>query len=115
MDVEALREHCLAKRGVTEGFPFGEEHLVFKVAEKMFALVSLDDVPVSVNLKCAPERSAELRTTYNAITPGYHMNKRHWNTVRLDGSVPSAELAALVDHSYDLVVAGLPRAARAKL
>ncbi len=115
MDVEALRDHCLGKREVTEGFPFGEDVLVFKVANKMFALVALDDVPASVNLKCAPERSAELRATYAGITPGYHMDKRHWNTVRLDGSVPSAEVAALVDHSYELVVAGLPRAVRARL
>ena len=115
MDVEALRDYCLAKPEVTEGFPFGEDVLVFKVANKMFALVALDDVPASVNLKCAPERSAELRATYASITPGYHMDKRHWNTIRLDGSVPSAEVAALVDHSYELVVAGLRRAVRARL
>lgn len=115
MDVEALRDYCLAKRGVREGFPFGEGVLVFKVANKMFALVALDDVPARVNLKCAPERSAELRAAYAGVTPGYHMDKRHWNTVRLDGGVPAAELAALVDHSYDLVVAGLPRAIRAQL
>lgn len=115
MDVEGLRTYCLAKREATEGFPFGEEVLVFKVAGKMFALVALDDVPPRVNLKCAPERSEELRATYAGITPGYHMDKRHWNTVRLDGSVPTAEIARLVDHSYDLVVAGLRRADRERL
>lgn len=115
MDVESVRSHCLAKKGVTEGFPFGEEVLVFKVMNKMFALVDLEGVPPGVNLKCAPERSAELRESYDAITPGYHMDKRHWNTVRLDGEVPERIVEELIDHSYELVVAGLRRADREAL
>jgi predicted DNA-binding protein (MmcQ/YjbR family) len=95
-----LRDYCIAKPGATEGFPFGETALVFKVAGKMFALVSMDEVPPSVSLKCDPERALELRDRYEAVRPGYHMNKRHWNTLTLDGSIPTGEVLALVDHSY---------------
>ncbi len=109
---------CLAKPGATEDYPFGDEVAVFKVAGRMFALVPLVPLgppPASVSLKCDPELAAALRTTYAAITPGYHLNKRHWNTVALDGSVPDEELLELIDHSYELVVARLTRAQRNQL
>jgi predicted DNA-binding protein (MmcQ/YjbR family) len=106
---------CLAKPGSAEDYPFGDEVAVFKVADKMFALVPLGESPGSVSLKCDPDLAADLRQTYAAITPGYHLNKRHWNTVTLDGSVPEEELLELIDHSYQLVVARLSRAERAKL
>jgi predicted DNA-binding protein (MmcQ/YjbR family) len=106
---------CGAKPGSMEDYPFGDEVAVFKVAGKMFALVALGSAPGSVSLKCDPELAAGLRSRYAAITPGYHLNKRHWNTVTLDGSVPDDELLELIDHSYELVVARLPRAERDKL
>ena len=115
MDLVALRDYCLAKRGATEGFPFGEDVLVFKVAGKMFALTDLRRLPPAVNLKCDPERSLELREQYAAVEPAYHMNKKHWNTVHLDGRVPGDEVRALIDHSYDLVVQGLRKADREAL
>ena len=110
-----VMSECLAKSGSVEDYPFGDEVAVFKVAGRMFALLSLGPAPGSVSLKCDPARSVALRTRYAAITPGYHLNKRHWNTVALDGSVPDDELAELIDHSYDLVVARLPRAQRNEL
>lgn len=108
-------EACLAKRGSAEYYPFGDEVAVFKVGGKMFALVPLADSPASVGLKCDPVLAADLRQKYPAVTPGYHLNKRHWNTVMLDGSVPDEELLDLIDHSYQLVVASLSRAERATL
>jgi predicted DNA-binding protein (MmcQ/YjbR family) len=102
--VDALREYCLKKNGkVTEGFPFGEGVLVFKIHQKIFLLLMLDNHPQSMNVKCEPERAIELRERYDAVQPGYHMNKKHWNTVVLDGSIPPQELRAMIDHSYDLV------------
>jgi len=115
MDLEALREYCLNKPHVTEGTPFGEDVLVFKVAGKIFALASLDEVPARVNLKCDPDLALELRDRYEQIQPGYHMNKKHWNTVEIDSGIPEAELRGMIDHSYELVVKSLPKAARAKL
>lgn len=115
MHLDSLRDHCLTKPGVTEGFPFDGDTLVFKVAGKMFALVSLERVPPTVSLKCGPERAVDLRETYEDVQPAYHMNKRHWNSVGLQGDVPSALVRELVDHSYTLVVAGLPRRERAHL
>jgi predicted DNA-binding protein (MmcQ/YjbR family) len=106
---------CNAKPGAAEDYPFGDEVAVFKVAGRMFALVSLGPAPGSVSLKCDPDLAAALRTRYAAITPGYHLNKRHWNTVALDGSVPDEELLELIDHSYELVVARLTRAQRDEL
>jgi predicted DNA-binding protein (MmcQ/YjbR family) len=103
---------CGAKAGAVEDYPFGDDAAVFKVVGKMFALVSLGLPPGSVSLKCDPDVAVELRGRYSAITAGYHLNKRHWNTVVLDGSVPDEELVELVDHSYELVVAGLTRAER---
>ena len=103
MDLEQFREYCLAKPRVTEGTPFGEDTLVFKVAGKMFALLSLDAVPPRVNLKCDPDRALELRDRYEQVLPGYHMNKKHWNTVILDGAIHSAAIVEMIDHSYFLV------------
>ncbi|MFF4771906.1 MmcQ/YjbR family DNA-binding protein [Microtetraspora fusca] len=106
---------CGAKPGSVEDYPFGDGVAVFKVAGKMFALVPLGPSPGSVSLKCDPDLAIDLRRQYAAITAGYHLNKRHWNTVTLDGSVPDGELLDLIDHSYELVVARLPRAERDKL
>lgn len=103
---------CGAKPGAAEGYPFGDEVVVFKVASRMFALVSLGGLPGSVSLKCDPDLAVGLRARYAAITAGYHLSKRHWNTVELDGSVPEDELLELIEHSYELVVARLTRAER---
>jgi len=92
MDLEKFREYCLTKAQVTEGTPFGEDILVFKVAGKIFALAALDEVPAKVNLKCDPDLALELRDRYEQVWPGYHMNKKHWNTVELDSAIPEAEL-----------------------
>ncbi len=106
---------CGAKPGSVEDYPFGDGAAVFKVAGKMFALVSLDEPPGSVSLKCDPDMAVALRARYAAITAGYHLSKRHWNTIELDGSVPEDEVLDLIDHSYELVVGGLARAERARL
>ncbi len=106
---------CGGKPGSVEDYPFGDEVAVFKVAGRMFALVSLGPASGSVSLKCDPGLAADLRGRYPAITPGYHLSKRHWNTVLLDGSVPEAEVLELIDHSYDLVLAGLTRSQRNEL
>jgi predicted DNA-binding protein (MmcQ/YjbR family) len=115
VDVELFRERCLSKPGVTESTPFGEDVLVFKVGEKMFALVALDEVPATANLKCDPDLALELRDRYEQVRPGYHMNKKHWNTVEIDRGIPESELRSMIDHSYDLVVQSLSKAMRAKL
>ncbi|MBA3274044.1 MAG: MmcQ/YjbR family DNA-binding protein [Chthoniobacterales bacterium] len=115
MDVDTFREYCLARAGVTEGTPFGPEHIVFKVGGKMFALLAFEEVPATANLKCDPDRALELRDRYEDVQPGYHMNKRHWNTVVLAGSVPDGELRAMIDQSYSLVAASLPKRVRAEL
>jgi predicted DNA-binding protein (MmcQ/YjbR family) len=103
MDIQAIREHCFRKAGVTEGFPFTEATLVFKVMNKVFLLAAIDDVPLHFNIKCTPEESIERRERYDAVAPGYHMDKRHWITVTIDGSIPAASLYAWIDESYDLV------------
>ena len=108
MNIEELREYCISKKGATECFPFDEVTLVFKVGEKMFALTNLDGEP-SINLKCDPERAIELREKYSSIEPGYHMNKAHWNTVYLNGSVPEKLIKELIDHSYSLIFDSLSR------
>jgi predicted DNA-binding protein (MmcQ/YjbR family) len=115
MNHDELRQLCLAWPGVDEGFPFGPEVLVFRVGGKLFLLTNLDSRPLSMNLKCDPERALELRATWNAVQPGWHMNKRHWNTVTVDGSVPRAELMEWVRHSYDLVFASLPAKVRREI
>ena len=88
---------------------FGDDVLVFKVAGKMFALAALDELPATVNLKCDPEQALELRDRYEEVRPGYHMNKKHWNTIELSGVIPDGEITKMIDHSYDLVVARLPK------
>jgi predicted DNA-binding protein (MmcQ/YjbR family) len=115
MDLEQFREYCLKKHGVTEGTPFGEDVLVFKIGGKMFALAALDEVPSTVNLKCDPDLALELRDRYEQVRPGYHMNKRHWNTVEIDSGIPEAEMRRMIDHSYELIVKSLPKVKRAKL
>jgi predicted DNA-binding protein (MmcQ/YjbR family) len=114
MNLEQFREYCLSKPGATEGTPFGPTVLVFKVSGKMFALATLDEVPTTVNLKCDPDWALELRDRYEEITPGYHMNKKHWNTVEIEGGIPGPELRKMIDHSYHLVAKGL-RQPRAKV
>lgn len=109
MNIEEFRNYCLSKKYVTESFPFDESTLVFKVAEKMFALTGLEHQPPRVNLKCDPERALELREAYSDITAGYHMSKKHWNTIIIDGNVPNKLLTELIDYSYKLVVQGLPK------
>ncbi len=108
MNIEEVRQFCIAKKGVTEGFPFDEETLVIKVGGKIFALLSLDKTP-AINLKCDPERAIDLRERFDDILPGYHMNKKHWNTVRLEGILPDSLLEEMITHSYELVLASLPR------
>jgi predicted DNA-binding protein (MmcQ/YjbR family) len=103
MDIESLRNHCISKKNVTESFPFGEETLVFKVDGKMFALVNLEG-ELSINLKCDPELALELRERYQAVTPGYHMNKKYWNTIMLDGTIPDKVVFSWIDHSYEEVL-----------
>ena len=115
MNVEEFREYCLAKPFVTEEFPFDQVTLVFKVAGKMFALTGLDAVDFKINLKCDPEKSITLRETYPAIAPGWHMNKKHWNTVSIDGSLSSTMVKELIDHSYHLVFESLPKKRRMEL
>jgi len=101
MNAETLREYCLTRQDAEECFPFGEETLVYKINGKIFALINLDG-DLSINLKCDPVLALELREKYPAVSPGYHMNKKHWNTVIADGSIPDAEIFRLIDHSYDL-------------
>ena len=115
MNIETFRTYCLSKKGVTEEFPFNETTLVFKVMGKMFALTGLDNIPFSVNLKCDPDRSLELREYHPEIQPGYHMSKKHWNTVNFSGSLTTNMLCELTDHSYKLVVSGLTKKAKQEL
>lgn len=115
MNAESFRAYCLSKPAATEGTPFGPENIVFKVQGKMFALLALDEVPTRVNLKCDPDLALELRDRYEQVEPGYHMNKRHWNTVVLDGVISEREVRKMIDHSYELVVQSLPKAKRKAL
>jgi predicted DNA-binding protein (MmcQ/YjbR family) len=102
MNIETLREYCISKKNATESFPLGDDTLVFKVNGKIFALVNLDG-DLSINLKCEPAFALELRERHSSVTPGYHMNKKHWNTVMLNGSVPDKEVFSWIDHSYELI------------
>ena len=115
MTLERLREHCLSKKGTSEDTPFGETTLVFRVGQKMFALTGLDPPELSINLKCAPERAIELREQYPAIKPGWHMNKKHWNTVNTEELFDDELLKELIDHSYDLVFQSLKKSDREKI
>lgn len=112
MDLPDAIAHCLAKPAAEETTPFGPEVLVYKVGGKMFALTNPGSFPPCMNLKCDPERAVELREEFEGVIPGYHMNKKHWNTVTIDDSMPSELAADLIDHSYDLVVASLPKSKR---
>jgi len=102
MNIESLRDYCLGKKNVTESFPFGEDTLVFKVDGKIFALANLDG-DLSINLKCDPALAIDLRERYSSVIPGYHMNKKHWNTINLNGTIPEKEILGWIDHSYTLV------------
>jgi len=115
MELDDLRLYCLAKPGTTEELPFDEHTLVFKVVGKMFAATNLSEPESRVNLKCDPEKALELREQYDAIIPGYHMNKKHWNTVYLKQNLKSKLIIELIDHSYDLVVSKLPKRLRSEL
>ncbi|GGD47024.1 MmcQ/YjbR family DNA-binding protein [Muriicola marianensis] len=115
MNVEEFRQYCLAKKGVTEEFPFDEVTLVFKVMGKMFALVPLERIPSQANLKCEPERAVQLREEYDGVVmPAYHMSKTHWNTIYLE-QLPATLIRELTDLSYDLVVAGFTKKLKAAL
>lgn len=115
MNVEEFRAYCLSKKWVTEGFPFDEHTMVFKVANKMFALYPLERHPPQANLKCDPERAIELRETHDGVViPGYHMSKKHWNTLFLN-SLSEKLIKELIDHSYDLVFSKLPKKVRTGL
>lgn len=115
MNHDELRAYCLAKPGTSADFPFDADTLVFRVSDKLFALTDIQSVPVSVNLKCDPDWAIVLRQHYDAVKPGYHMNKKHWNTVVLDGTIPNDEIQEMIDHSYRLVVKGLTKSDREKL
>ena len=113
MNIEEYRDYCTAKKAVTESFPFDKNTLVFKVANKMFALTGVDPFNY-INFKCYPERAVELRETCNGVRPGYHMNKKLWNSVYLEEDVPDALVYELIDHSYDLIVASLTKKVRSE-
>lgn len=114
MNIEELREYCLMKKGVTESFPFDKTTLVFKVMNKIFALTDLED-NLGVNLKCDPEKAIDLRERHPEVIPGYHMNKKHWNTINIGGSLSDTLIKEWIDHSYDLVVSSLPKNLRNNL
>lgn len=114
MNIEEYRDYCIAKPGVTEGFPFDEKVLVFKVMNKMFALTNIE-LFEGINLKCDPERAIELRESNPGIAPGFHMSKSNWNTVSTDGSVDDPLFFNLIDHSYEMVVSGLAKKLQSEL
>ena len=109
MDLAEFREYCLRKPGANEETPFGPDVLVFKIDGKMFALAAPDEVPPRVNLKCDPDLALDLRDRYEQVSPGYHMNKKHWNTVEIASGIPDVELQKMIDHSYHLVIERLPK------
>ena len=112
MDIEQLREYCLSKPGTEETLPFGPDTLVYKVCGKVFLLTGLDSEEFLFNVKCDPDKAIELREEFSCVLPGYHMNKKHWNTIVVDGSVSSKQLKEWIDHSYELVVESLPKKIR---
>lgn len=115
MNIEDFRIYCLSKAGTEECLPFDEHTLVFKVMGKMFALTSLNSAYFTVNLKCNPDRALELRELHDEVQPGYHMNKKHWNTVDFEGTLKMSMLKELIDHSYNLVVKGLTKKLKLEL
>lgn len=114
MNIEHFRKYCLDKKGVTEDFPFGEDTLCFRVSEKIFAITSFS-IPFYVNLKCDPEKAIDLRERFEEVQPGYHMNKKHWNTVTFDGSLSEKLLKEMTDDSYNLIVKGLTKKKKEEL
>lgn len=112
---EELASYCMGHKGAKEDYPFGPEPLVIKVEGKMFALIGVNGSIANISLKCEPHMAELLRMEHEAVKPGYHLNKKHWNTVTMDGSVPVAELKSMIDHSYELVVKSLTKAQRAAL
>ncbi|HWK06889.1 MAG TPA: MmcQ/YjbR family DNA-binding protein [Puia sp.] len=115
MDIETLRDYCLAKKEVEEGMPFGDTTLVFKVKDKIFLLASLASPVLQFNVKCDPEKAIEWREQFAAVQPGYHMNKKLWNTIIMDGSISSKIIKGMIDDSYELVVKSLPKKLQAGL
>ncbi len=113
MNIEQLCEYCLSKPGAEETLPFGPDTLVFKAGGKAFLLTGLDSTDLQFNVKCDPDFAVELREEYACVLPGYHMNKKHWNTIVVDGSVSIKKLKEWIDHSYDLVIASLPKKIKA--
>jgi predicted DNA-binding protein (MmcQ/YjbR family) len=114
LNIEEIRDYCLAKTGVTEGLPFGQDTLVFKVGEKLFLLTSISEGN-SFNVKCDPELAIELREQHPEVQPGFHMNKKHWNTVHTDGNLTRRQICEMIDHSYDRVLKGLPKNIREQI
>lgn len=115
MDIEQLREYCLSKPGVEETLPFGPNTLVYKVVGKVFLLTGLDTEQLRFNVKCDPDKAIELREEFSCVLPGYHMNKKHWNTIVVDRSISSRQLGEWIDHSYELIVNSLPKKLRDEL
>lgn len=115
MNIETIREYCLNKKGTNEDYPFDEETLVFKVGGKMFVLIPLEKIPLQINLKCDPERAIELREQFENVKPGWHMNKKHWNTIIVEGNIRWDDLKSWIDHSYDEVVKTLKKSMRKKI
>jgi predicted DNA-binding protein (MmcQ/YjbR family) len=109
MDIQPLTQYCLTKKGSLKDYPFGNDVLVLKVASKMFALIPHDDKQLTISLKCDPFIAESLREQYASITPGYHLNKSHWNTVHIDGTISEQEIFNMIDHSYELVFKGLKK------
>ena len=115
LNLDQIKQYCVRKPGTREEYPFGPDNLVFKVMSKMYALVSENNNPLRINLKCDPEQAPVLRSMHDSILPGYHMNKEHWNTIVLDGSFPNELVFRMIDESYDLVAAGLRKSEKAEL
>ncbi len=115
MNIEAIHKYCLSKKSSVEDYPFDDETLVFKVGGKIFALIPLEKIPLQINLKCDPEKAIELREEYENVQPGWHMNKKHWNTIIVDGNIRWSDVKDWIDHSYDEVVKGLKKSEKNKL
>jgi predicted DNA-binding protein (MmcQ/YjbR family) len=115
LNIEEITEYCSNKKEVTREFPFNEDTLVLKVIGKIFLLAALEKIPLQINLKCSPEEAIELREKYEAVIPGYHMNKKHWNTVIIDNSIPPKNIFSWIDNSYELVVNGLKKSEKEEL
>jgi len=115
MDIESLRNYCLSKQAAEETLPFGPDTLVYKVGGKIFLICSMNAEPLQFNVKCDPEKVIELRERYECVQPGYHMNKKHWNTILVDGTVSNSMLKEWIDDSYELIVDSLPAKTKAQL